>query len=688
VNDQPTGTEDGKQNPFVRILVIWGAILAIIAGYAFAVRATDVDLTEIKDEQRRVQLFRIIRGLARPDIIEYELETTYHTVEVATPCPADGFEPTPPDASGPYIEMIPACAEADAEVVVRGFNFDPGTDAPLSFIPPSGVTLKLANVVVGQDGTFEVEVELPDRPDEVVQELRLTTRERVGGWQFTDTAKQTWEKIIETVMLALVATSVGTLAAIPLSFFSARNLMRSIRTPLISVALFVIGIAGGLMVGRQIGRWVTDTASRVADNVAVLLGLIVGIAVVGRLLLAWALSEEEEETAPPLSLVLLRRAVVAAVTLAAIFALGFLGHIFMWVGDKITQPLDDFLIPLGFVGNLFFVIGDLTTTFMTAVTALIAGLAAAIWGSRLGHSVRDRVSGRTLQILRFVLAAIAGALVAGAIGGAVKWLYELDRFNNLMATSAGGILMALAGGGVALAIGRRWLGEVSGAAPLRFLLGVFGIGGGLFLGIGAGYVADLLLEPLDAAGTMWAPGLVGATLGIVAVFASRKVDSLPSGMATYYMSRTLFNGIRSVEPLIMAIVFVVWVGIGPFAGALALALHTTAALAKLYSEQVESILPGPIEAVTATGATKLQNVVYAVVPQIVPPYIAFTLYRWDINVRMSTIIGFAGGGGIGFLLQQNINLLQYRAASVQMLAIAIVVSTLDFVSARIRERIV
>jgi phosphonate transport system permease protein len=130
------------------------------------------------------------------------------------------------------------------------------------------------------------------------------------------------------------------------------------------------------------------------------------------------------------------------------------------------------------------------------------------------------------------------------------------------------------------------------------------------------------------------------------------------------------------------------VGLGPFAGSLALALHTVAGLAKLYSEQVESILPGPIEAVTSTGATRLQNVVYAVVPQIVPPYIAFTLYRWDINVRMSTIIGFAGGGGIGFLLQQNINLVQYRAASVQMLAIAVVVSSLDFLSARIRDRIV
>ena len=100
----------------------------------------------------------------------------------------------------------------------------------------------------------------------------------------------------------------------------------------------------------------------------------------------------------------------------------------------------------------------------------------------------------------------------------------------------------------------------------------------------------------------------------------------------------------------MAIIFVVWVGIGPFAGALALSLHTVAALAKLYSEQVESIMEGPIEAVKATGANQLQTIVYAVVPQIIPPYISFTMYRWDINVRMSTIIGFAGGGGDWLLI--------------------------------------
>jgi phosphonate transport system permease protein len=194
-----------------------------------------------------------------------------------------------------------------------------------------------------------------------------------------------------------------------------------------------------------------------------------------------------------------------------------------------------------------------------------------------------------------------------------------------------------------------------------------------------------LANPLSSIGV---PAVIGGiVVGIAALLIAPDLP-MPTGMIVYYVSRTILNILRAIEPLIMAIVFVVWVGIGPFAGVMALMLHTIAALGKLYSEQVENISQGPIEAVTATGANRLQTIIYAVVPQIVPPYIAFTIYRWDINVRMSTIIGFAGGGGIGFLLQQNLNLLKYRQAAVQMIAIAIVVSSLDYISAKIRERIV
>src|SRR5690606_582695 len=101
--------------------------------------------------------------------------------------------------------------------------------------------------------------------------------------------------------------------------------------------------------------------------------------------------------------------------------------------------------------------------------------------------------------------------------------------------------------------------------------------------------------------------------------------------------RTFLNITRSIEPLIWAIIFSVWVGIGPFAGMLALMFHSVASLTKQYSEMIESVDEGPIEGIAATGASFTQVVWFAIVPQIILPYISFTIYRWDINVRMATI---------------------------------------------------
>ncbi|RMF28951.1 MAG: phosphonate ABC transporter, permease protein PhnE [Chloroflexi bacterium] len=160
------------------------------------------------------------------------------------------------------------------------------------------------------------------------------------------------------------------------------------------------------------------------------------------------------------------------------------------------------------------------------------------------------------------------------------------------------------------------------------------------------------------------------------------------GTLIYGATRTFFNLTRSIEPIILATIFAIWVGFGPFAGVLALSVVTVASLGKLYSEAVESIDPGPIEAIRATGANEAQVIVYAVIPQIIPPYLAFTIYHWDINVRISTIIGFVGGGGIGFVLRQWINQTQWTWASVAVWAIVIVVWAMDYTSARVREVLV
>lgn len=165
------------------------------------------------------------------------------------------------------------------------------------------------------------------------------------------------------------------------------------------------------------------------------------------------------------------------------------------------------------------------------------------------------------------------------------------------------------------------------------------------------------------------------------------------GWVIYSIMRTLFNALRSIESILMAVLFAVWVGFGnPFAGALALFFHTIAALAKLYSEQVEAVDPGPLEAMAATGARRWQVVIYGVIPQIIPSYLAFTLYRWDINIRMATIIALVGGGGIGTLLFYFKNEVgripdAWNQVGAVIVAIVLIVWILDYISARVREKI-
>jgi phosphonate transport system permease protein len=160
------------------------------------------------------------------------------------------------------------------------------------------------------------------------------------------------------------------------------------------------------------------------------------------------------------------------------------------------------------------------------------------------------------------------------------------------------------------------------------------------------------------------------------------------GTTVYYIFRSIFNLMRSYDPLLMASVFGFWLSFGAFPGFLALTVVTIASLGKLFSESIEGINTGPIEALQATGANPLQIIIYGVVPQIVPDFISFIIYHWDINVRISTIIGFVGGGGIGFYLSEQINGFHYDRAGTAIWAIVIVVWAMDFLSAEVRKRLI
>ncbi|MBI4670441.1 MAG: phosphonate ABC transporter, permease protein PhnE [Chloroflexi bacterium] len=188
--------------------------------------------------------------------------------------------------------------------------------------------------------------------------------------------------------------------------------------------------------------------------------------------------------------------------------------------------------------------------------------------------------------------------------------------------------------------------------------------------------------------------LLATTLGaIVAIpfsfLAARNLMSRTRlSSAIYNVARFILNFLRSIEALLYVAIFVFWVGIGPFAGMLALAVTTFALIGKLFSEAIENIDAGPLEAVTATGATRIQTIMYAVIPQIIPPWISYAIYQWDINIRIATIIGLAGGAGIGLLFINYAGQLQYHKAGTVVLAIVIVVTLMDFVSAKIRQKLV
>ena len=596
-----------------RSLTIGLAVLAGLVIYAYGFQVTKINLGETRSERRQTQLVRILRALAKPDLIAYDATEVQINAAVLVPCPAGGFTPSAPDSSGPYLVVTPACTAPGAEVKIEGFNFDPDTSGSLSFIPPSGVSLAMATYQADASGHFVLTAKLPKRESEEPQYVRTITSRTAGGPHLSQNAKDTWEKIIETVFLALLATTVGTALSIPISFLAASNVMKPIASSLTSVALSLLALPVGMALGAGAAGQMAAVRDLLMQSTLVPVIGLVASPVILFSLVRWALPPEEA-VRPALGMRLARLAALLVSALIGLLIVYLLSSLSVNLGRGIALSLGAF----GFLGLFISGMGDILGISLGLISALAgAGVLMGATG-RLGEFLAARLPTAVNKIINIILTAATGAMLGGGIAAGLNWLYQFKQANAVL----------------------------------------------------------------------WWFAAIGSGLGLITALRLPASTPLPIGSVIYTLTRTVLNALRSVEALVMAIVFAVWVGIGPFAGTLALALHTVAALAKLYSEQVESIMPGPLEAVQATGATRLQTIIYAVLPQIIPPYISFTLYRWDINVRMSTIIGFVGGGGIGFLLQQNINLLNYRQASAQMLAIAIVVASMDYLSAKLRERVI
>jgi phosphonate transport system permease protein len=157
------------------------------------------------------------------------------------------------------------------------------------------------------------------------------------------------------------------------------------------------------------------------------------------------------------------------------------------------------------------------------------------------------------------------------------------------------------------------------------------------------------------------------------------------GRGAQWGARGMLNGLRSVPELVWAALMVLAAGLGPFAGVLALALHTTGVLGRLFAESLENAPRVPEESLRDLGAGPTTRFAYGTLPVVAPQCLGYTLYRWEMNIRMAAILGFVGAGGLGQMLYFHIELFQRRQAATVLIGMAVLVLAVDALSAAARK---
>ena len=198
---------------------------------------------------------------------------------------------------------------------------------------------------------------------------------------------------------------------------------------------------------------------------------------------------------------------------------------------------------------------------------------------------------------------------------------------------------------------------------------------------------DVLLR--RAAETV-AMAVVGTTIGVViaAPFSVLAARNITPSMTLYLPIRWFLNSLRGIDSFIFALLFVAAVGLGPFAGVLGISVHSAGTIAKLWSEAIEAVEPGPLEAAALTGANRLKIISYALLPDVLPNLASITLYVWEFNVRSSTVLGVVGAGGIGQELKNSVDLLDFARLMTIVLIIVAMVTAIDQISAKLRQHLV
>ncbi len=770
----------------------WGAAL-LLAGlvlYGTAIVVTEVRPTRLITGLPNVQPY--LRSLFNPDLFEQPTEEITGVAPIMVPC-VDPLPAPNREASTDHI-LIPEapCTEVGNLLHITGEGFAPNESGQMQWIDPLGTPRRATldgQVVVftaDENGRFETALTVPQAvpltsqpaPGQTLTHaVRAVQSIPSGRLQPTQTLSLVWEKIGETIALAFLATVMGVIFAVPVSFLAARNLMggnavtlaiynivrailniiRSIET-LMWAIIFAVWVGLGPFAGT-LALWFHTVAalaklySEAIESIdpgpieairatganwpqmvvyAVLpqilptftsftlyrfdinvrLSTVIGLvsdAGLGFLVVQWVR--------------LNRFSAMATAIIAIIIVVAVLDLASGWLRERIIQgkPIISSKNPVVRAAIKLMIVVAFLATFAWSWQVAKINLVELVTGAPKGLALAREFATPDLFTRPTESRAISAPLTVPC--GAAESTVPADPDITLSVDCGDpGDPVVITGTNLPpnRTVSIRWVmpdgaylrvksnccdtdndGNVTLDAAINPIMVVEE--GQTEPGrveityeeiVGGWQVTETVRTVIRLSIVTLLMALLATTIGALfaiplSFLAARNImgDS-PIGRTTYYGLRTAFNIARSIEPLILVLVAATWVGAGPFAGVLALALNNIPNLGKLFSESIEEIDPGPVEAVTASGATRMQSLVYAIVPQIIPPFLAFIIYQWDINIRMSTVIGFVGGGGIGQQFRIWVSLNQYGAAATAILAIVIMVWTMDYLSAKARERLV
>ena len=769
----------------------WGAAILLIGLVLYGAATVVTEVRPVRMVTGLPNLVPYLRSLLNPELFEYPTEDLAGVRPIMVPCVDPLPEPNRAASANPVVTVASPCTEVGDLLEVSGEGFQPGVAGQVQWVDPLGSPRRamldgqLVTFVADANGRFQATLRVPQAvpltaqpgPGETLTHaVRAVQNIPTGQLQPTETLSLVIEKIGETIALAFLATVLGVLFAVPVSFLAARNLMganrltlaiytivrailnviRSIETLLWAI-IFAVWVGLGPFAG-MLALWfhtVAALAKLYSESIeSIDPGPIEAVRAAGASWVQIVTYAVLPQILPTFTSFTLYRFDInvrlsTVIGLVSDAGLGFL--VVQWVRlNRFSAMATAIIAIILVVATLDFVSGWLRER-------IIAGRPIISHGSPLVRSIL-----RLLIVAGFVAAFVWSwriarielvELVRGAPQGLAlaREFATPDLFTRSATTTAvsaplsvpcGADLAPPADPGITLSVECGEPGDplvITGRdlPPDRDVSVRWVLPDGAYLRVRAGCCTttgdgELRLETTinpvvaleegqtvanrveityeDESGRLQLSdtvrivvqqsivtllmALMATTVGSLfaiplSFLAARNImgDS-PLGRTVYHTMRTFFNITRSVEPLILVLVAAAWVGAGPFAGVMALALNNIPNLGKLFSDSIEEIDAGPVEAVMTSGANRLQTLIYAVVPQLVPPFLAFIIYQWDINIRMSTVIGFVGGGGIGQQFRIWVSLNNYAAAGTAILAIVIMVWTMDYLSAKARERLV